>query len=149
MKPVPCISFFNHSYFAVVKSFIGPFVEPVSYDGFIIISLDLFVNRFYLKNHVFASIRIFSQYKLSVFIYFSQSYLGFFFAIFILNFLYSVIFYMFPKKERGKIEFSIFPLFFLFIFSFLWNRYHFFTAGRYMAHCFKQISLLFTPFSVT
>jgi len=46
MKPVPCISFFNHSYFAVVKSFISPFVEPVSYDGFIIISLALFVNIF-------------------------------------------------------------------------------------------------------
>ena len=109
MKPVPCISFFNHSYFAVVKSFISPFVEPISYDGFIIISLALFVNIFELKNPVFASIRIFSQYKLSVFIYFSQSYLGFFFAIFILNFLYSVIFLHVSKKERGKIKFSIFP----------------------------------------
>ena len=35
MKPVPCISFFNHSYFAVVKSFICPLVEPVSYDNVI------------------------------------------------------------------------------------------------------------------
>ena len=51
----------------------------------------------------------FSQYKLSVFIYFLQSYLGFFFAIFILNFLYSVIFLHVSKKERGKIKFSIFP----------------------------------------
>ncbi|MFR3624908.1 MAG: hypothetical protein ACLTU1_14910, partial [Blautia wexlerae] len=35
------------------------------------------------------------------------------------------------KKERGKIEFSIFPLFFLFIFSFLWNRYHFYCRQIY------------------
>ena len=148
MKPVPCISLFNHSYFAVVKSFISPFVEPISYDGFIIISLALFVNIFELKNPVFASIRIFSQYKLSVFIYFSQSYLGFFFAIFILNFLYSVIFYMFPKKREGKnSQFS--PSSFYLFFHFYGTVTIFFTAGRYMAHCFKQISLLFTPFSVT
>ena len=125
MKPVPCISFFYHSYFAVVKSFICSLVEPVSYDGFIIISLALFVNRFQLKNPIFASIRIFLQYRLPFFIYFSQSQPVCFFALFILNFLYPIFSHV-PKKERGKIEFSIFPLFFLFIFSFLWNRYHFF-----------------------
>ena len=131
MKPVPCISFFNHSYFAVVKSFICSLVEPVSYDGFIIIFLALFVNRFQLKNPVFASIRIFLQYEQPVFIYFPQSYPVCFFVLFILNFLYPVIFHTFRKKESGKTEFSIFPLFFLFIFSFLWNRYHFFCRQIY------------------
>ena len=118
MKPVPCIFFFNHSYFAVVKSFICPLVEPVSYDGFIIISLSLFVNRFQLKNPVFASIRIFLQYESHVFMQFSQSYPVCFFALFILNFLYPIIFHTFRKKREGKQNSQFSPSSFCLFFHF-------------------------------
>lgn len=137
MKPVPCISFFNHSYFAVVRSLIQPVVEPVSYDGFIIIFLALFVNRFQLKNPFSASIRIFLQYQHYVFIYFSQLCLVFSF----LQFSYILLFFTRSKRRGGKQNSQFPPLLSIYFFHFYGTVTIFFTAVRYMTHFFKQISV--------